>query len=81
MAKDGQLVLDPAEYKKAPQQWALSQGSAEAIFHAYNSSFQTAMVPGAGAGQRVGGRIASDVCLHQKPSLGCPMSPHTTDYG
>eukprot|EP00668_Euglena_longa_P011388 GGOE01013788.1.p1 GENE.GGOE01013788.1~~GGOE01013788.1.p1 ORF type:complete len:688 (-),score=214.09 GGOE01013788.1:257-2029(-) len=43
VAKDGHLVLDPAEYKKAPHLWTLSQASSEAIFHAYNSSFQTAM--------------------------------------
>eukprot|EP00667_Euglena_gracilis_P005022 EG_transcript_5052 len=43
VAKDGHLVLDPAEYKKAPHLWTLSQASSEAIFHAYNSTFQTAM--------------------------------------
>ena len=44
VAKEGKFVLDPAEYKKAPQNWTMSQQSTEAIFNAYNSSYQTAMV-------------------------------------
>jgi hypothetical protein len=43
VAKEGKFVLDPAEYKKAPQNWTMSQQSTEAIFNAYNSSYQTAM--------------------------------------
>eukprot|EP00669_Euglena_mutabilis_P005830 TRINITY_DN17451_c0_g1_i1.p1 TRINITY_DN17451_c0_g1~~TRINITY_DN17451_c0_g1_i1.p1 ORF type:complete len:342 (-),score=134.43 TRINITY_DN17451_c0_g1_i1:137-1039(-) len=43
VAKEGHLVLDPAEYRKAPALWTMSQASTEAIFNAYNSPFQTSM--------------------------------------